>query len=141
VSTEENKALIRSGFEAMSSKDTSVFERIIAPSYINHDMPAPAPGPEGFKQVVGAFFTAFPDMRVTIDDQLAERNLVANRGTFTGTHEAEFMGIPATGKQVMVKFIDIWRVENGQAVENWVQLDMMGLMVQLGVVPSPAGQA
>jgi predicted ester cyclase len=46
---------------------------------------------------------------------------VANRGTFTGTHQGEFMGIPATGKQVTVKFMDMWRVQDGRAVENWVR--------------------
>jgi predicted ester cyclase len=55
----------------------------------------------------------------------------------TGTHRGEFMGIPATNKSVKVSYIDLWRVENGKFVENWVQLDMLGLMQQLGVVPAP----
>jgi predicted ester cyclase len=137
MSAEENKAIIRRGFEAMNTKDLSVFEEIMAPGYVNHDMPAPAPGPEGFKQIIGAFFSAFPDMHIHLEAQLSDGDLVANRGTFVGTHQGEFMGVPATGKQVTVQFMDMWRLENGQAVENWVRLDMMGLMVQLGVVPPP----
>jgi predicted ester cyclase len=105
---QDNKATIRRGFEAMNSQDFSVFEQIMAPCYVNHDMPAPAPGPEGFKQVIGAFFAGFPDMRITLEAQLEDGDLVANRGTFTGTHQGEFMGIPATGKQVTVKFMDMW---------------------------------
>jgi predicted ester cyclase len=136
---QDNKAIIRRGFEAMNSKDLSVFEQIMAPGYVNHDMPAPAPGPEGFKAVVGAFFSAFPDMRITLEAQLADGDLVANRGVFTGTHQGEFMGVPATGKQVTVQFMDLWRLENGQAVENWVRLDMLGLMTQLGIVALPPG--
>lgn len=135
MSAEDNKKIIRRGFEAMNTKDLSVFEEIMAPSYVNHDMPAPAPGPEGFKQVVGAFFSAFPDMRITLEAQLGDGDLVANRGTFAGTHLGEFMGIPATGKQVTIQFMDMWRLENGRAVENWVRLDMMGLMQQIGAIP------
>lgn len=139
MSIDDNKAVVRRVFEAMNNQDMATFDSVIAPSYVNHDMPAPAPGPEGYRQVVGAFFSAFPDMRVNVEAELGEGDLVAERGTFTGTHQGEFMGVPATGKKVTVKFIDIWRLENGQAVENWVQLDTMGLMVQLGVVP-PARQ-
>jgi steroid delta-isomerase-like uncharacterized protein len=135
MSAEENKALIRRGFEAMNTKDFAAFEQIMAPNYVNHDMPAPAPGPEGFKQVVDMFFAAFPDMRITLETQLADGDLVANRGTMTGTHQGEFMGVPATGKQVTVPFMDFWRLENGRAVENWVRLDIMGLMQQIGAMP------
>ena len=135
MSAEENKAIIRRGFEAMNAKDLAVFEQIMAPNYVNHDMPAPAPGPEGFKQVVEMFFAAFPDMRITLEAQLGDGPLVANLGTMTGTHQGEFMGIAATGKQVTVPFMDLWRLENGKAVENWVRLDIMGLMQQIGAAP------
>jgi predicted ester cyclase len=137
---QDNKAIIRRGFEAMNSQDFSVFEQVMAPGYVNHDMPAPVPGPEGFKQVIGAFLAGFPDMRITLEAQLEDGDLVANRGTFTGTHQGEFMGIPATGKQVTVNFMDMWRLEDGKAVENWVRIDTLGLMVQLGAVPPPPGQ-
>ena len=137
---QDNKAIIGRGFEAMNSQDFSVFEQVMAPDYLNHDMPAPAPGPAGFKQVVGAFFAGFPDMRITVEAQLGDGDLVANRGTFTGTHQGEFMGIPATGKQVTAKFMDMWRLKDGQAVKNWVRIDMLSLMVQLGAVPPPQGQ-
>jgi predicted ester cyclase len=139
VSEQDNKAIIRRGFEAMNSKDLSVFEEIMAPGYVNHDMPAPAPGPQGFKEIVGAFIAAFPDMHITLEAQLGDGDLVANRGVFTGTQQGEFMGIPPTGKQVTMKFMDMWRLEDGKAVENWVRLDMMGLMEQLGVMPPPPG--
>ena len=68
---------------------------------------------------------------------LGEGDKVVTRGTFTGTHQGEFNGIPATGKKVKVSYCDIWRVENGKCVENWVQMDMVGLMQQLGVIPAP----
>lgn len=138
MSAEQNKALIRRGFEeGMNQHNLSVFDGLLAPNYVNHNMPAPAPGPEGMKQVLAMFLTAFPDFQVTIEDAIAEGDRVATRGTWRGTHKGDFMGIPATGKSVSVSYCDIWRFENGKAVENWVQMDMLGLMQQLGVAPGP----
>jgi steroid delta-isomerase-like uncharacterized protein len=93
-------------------------------------------GREGFRQFVAMFLTAFPDAHVTIEEEFADGDYVIHRGYTTGTHQGEFQGIPPTGKQVKMKTIDIWRVANGKMVENWVQMDMLGLMQQLGVVPS-----
>ena len=133
-----NKRIIVDGFEeGMNQGNLAYFDQYLAPSYVNHNMPAPAPGPEGFKIVVQAFKTAFPDFHATVEDAVAEGDRVSTRGTFTGTHLGEFNGIPATGKSIRVGFIDIWRLENGQAVENWVQIDMLGLMQQIGVIPAP----
>jgi predicted ester cyclase len=139
--TEANKARLRRGFEeGMNQKKLDVFDELLAPNYVNYNMLAPAPGPAGFKQVMQMFLTAFPDMHITIEDEFGEGDKVGTRGYFTGTHQGEFMGIPATNKPVKVAYIDLWRMENGLCVENWVQMDMLGLMQQLGVVP-PSGQA
>jgi predicted ester cyclase len=142
MSTEENKAIVRRLIEeGMNQGKVSVFDELIAPNYVNYDFPTPTPGREGFKQVIfGLFMTAFPDMHVTVEDEIAESDKVATRGYFSGTHKGEFMGIPPTGKQIHVKYNDMWRVENGELVENWIQMDMPGLMQQLGVAPAP-GQA
>jgi predicted ester cyclase len=138
MSIEENKTRVRRGFEeGINQKKLDVFDELLAPNYVNYNMPAPAPGPAGFKQVIGMFYTAFPDMHITIEDAFGEGDKVGTRGYFTGTHQGEFMGIPATNKPVKVSFIDLWRAENGKFVENWVQMDMLGLMQQLGVVPTP----
>ena len=141
MSTEQNKAMVRRVFEeGINANNPSVFDEVIGASYVNHDMPAPAPGPEGLKQVIGAFTAAFPDMRVVIEDVVAEGDRVVSRGEMTGTHRGAFMGLPATGKQIRVGYIDVWRVADGKLVENWVKLDMLGMMQQLGAVPGP-GQA
>ncbi len=138
MSTEANKARLRRGFEeGLNQKKLDVFDELLAPNYVNHTMPAPAPGPAGFKQVLQMFLTAFPDMHLTLEDVFGEGNTVGSRGYFTGTHQGEFMGIPATNKSIKVPYIDLWRTENGLFVENWVQMDMLGLMQQLGVVPAP----
>lgn len=140
MSTEHNKALVRRLFEESFTKGTDVGDELLHPNYKNHDFPAPAPGIEGWKMVNSMFRAAFPDMRVVIEDELAEGNKVAARGYFTGTHTGDFMGIPPTGKTIHAKYIDIWTVEDGKLKDNWIQMDMMGLMQQLGVIPTP-GQA
>lgn len=142
MSTEGNKAAVRRVFEeGINRGETAAIDELIGPAYVNHNLPAPAPGAEGFKQVIQMFRAAFPDLRATPEDVLAEGNQVATRGTFRGTHLGDFMGVAATGKQVAVAYIDIWRVENGKLVENWVQMDMLGLMQQLGAIPAPAQAA
>jgi predicted ester cyclase len=138
MSAQENKALVRRIFEeGINQNQPNVFNELIDPSYVNYDFPAPSAGPEGFKMVIGMFHAAFPDMRVTLEEELAEDDKVITRGYFTGTHQGDFQGIPPTGKQIKVKYIDIWRVTNGKLVENWVQMDQLGLLQQLGVVPMP----
>jgi steroid delta-isomerase-like uncharacterized protein len=138
MSTEQNKAIVRRVFDEIVSKgNLSVADELLAADYVNHDFPAPAPGAEGFKLVTTMFRTAFPDIVVKLADVLAEDDKVVTRGVFEGTHKGEFMGIPATGKRVSVKYLDVWRLENGKAKENWVQMDLLGLMQQLGVIPAP----
>lgn len=138
MSAEENKALILRGFEeGINEGDDAVFDEVISPGYVNHDMPAPTPGPEGFKQVIGMFRAAFPDLHVEVEDVIGEGGMVCTRGTMRGAHRGEFMGVPATGNSVAVSYIDIWRIEGGKAMENWVRMDMMGMMQQLGAVPDP----
>jgi predicted ester cyclase len=138
MSTQENKTLVRRIFEeGINQNKPDVFDELIASTYVNYNFPAPAPGVEGFKMVIGLFRAAFPDIQITLEEELAEGDKVSTRGYFTGTHTGDFQGIPATGKQVKVPYIDIWRVANGQLVENWVQMDQLGMMQQLGVIPTP----
>jgi steroid delta-isomerase-like uncharacterized protein len=112
----DNIALVRRVFEeGMNQRKVEVFDELMMPTFQNHDMPAPSPGPEGFRMVLDMFQAAFPDMYVNLEEVLsADGERVVTRGTFTGTHKGEFMGIPASGAPIVVKFIDIWRVENGE---------------------------
>src|SRR5215831_10472625 len=143
MSTEQNKALIRRLFEeGINQSKPGVFDEVLAPNFVIYDPPfGMQPNREGFRQMFTGFRTAFPDVHVTFEQELADGDYVIHRGYVTATHKGEFQGIPATGKQVKIKTLDIWRVENGKAVENWVQLDMLGLMHQLGVVPAPGHAA
>jgi predicted ester cyclase len=137
MGTGDNQQLVRDIFErAINQRDETVFEEFIDPTYVNYDMPMPEPGPAGMRALMGGFFAAFPDMRIVIEQTLGEGDLVCTRGYFEGTHQGDFMGVPATGNTVNVKYMDLWRVADGKAVENWVRLDMLGMMQQLGVVPT-----
>jgi predicted ester cyclase len=86
------------------------------------------------------YLTAFPDLHLTIEDLIAEGDKVVDRQTARGTHQGTFMGIPPTGKQITVTAMNISRIVGGKIVEHWVELDTLGMLQQLGVVPMP-GQA
>jgi predicted ester cyclase len=83
------------------------------------------------------FRGAFPDLHLHIEDEIAEGDLLTTRWAGHGTHQGELMGIPATGKEVTVGGINISRIADGKIMERWEEFDMMGMMVQLGVVPAP----
>jgi steroid delta-isomerase-like uncharacterized protein len=93
-------------------------------------------GLEGGKQLVQIYRTAFPDLRITVNDQVAEGDKVVTRWTATGTHKGELMGIAPTGKQATVTGIDIERFQDGKLVENYTNYDMLGMLQQLGLAPS-----
>ena len=141
MSTEENKALVSSFEEEVWNKrDPSRVDQFFATGHIFR---APGGLPldfEGHRQMIAHFQDAFSDGRNTSDELLAEEDKVVQRWTFRGTHDGAFQGIPPTGRQVTLTGISIWRVEGGKIVESWHELDTLGLMQQLGVIPVP-GQA
>ena len=143
MSTEENKALIRRLFEeGLNQNKSSVFDELLAPDFVIYDAPFEVqPGPAGFRQAIAMFQKAFPDLHVTFEAEYADGDYVFHRGYVSGTQKGEFQGLPPTGKQFKIRVLDIWRVANGKAVENWVQMDMLGMMQQLGILPTPEGGA
>ena len=136
MAAQDSGRLVERIFTAMNAQDWGTFGELLSPEYINHAFPD-ARGPEGMRAVMSQFFAAFPDMRVEVEDVIAAGDKATSRGVMHGTHRGEFMGIPATGKPVRIGYMDIWRFEGGKAVENWVQMDMLGMMQQLGVAPGP----
>ena len=136
---ESNKTILRRFFEELfNTGDLSVADEIVAVNYVNHN-PAPGetPGREGLKAFVTHLRTAFPDIHFTVEDQIAEGDKVVTRFSVAGTQQGEFAGIPATGKSVSVTAINIHRVTGGQIHEAWFNWDALGMMQQLGVVPTP----
>ncbi|MCW5963280.1 MAG: ester cyclase [Bryobacterales bacterium] len=99
-------------------------------------LPGQGPGLEGLKDILRAMRVGFPDIVFSIQEQIAEGSKVASRFEWTGTHKGEFMGIPATGRQVCVWGIVIDRIENGRIKDTRIIMDTLGLMIQLGAIPS-----
>jgi predicted ester cyclase len=92
---------------------------------------------EAWTQFSGSFVEAFPDLRLTVEDIFSGGNMVAARVSFRGTHHGEFQGIPPTGKEVAFSSIEIDRMVEGKVAEHWFEMDLLGLMGQLGAVPEP----
>lgn len=138
---EESKALMYRFIEEWNKGDTESLNRVIDDTvdadFVNHSAtnPEEGRGPEGVKRVFGAFRAAFPDGRTTIEDVVAEGDTIVSRWTFRGTHENEFAGVAPTGKEVKLRGINIDRIAGGKFVERWYQMDRLGLMQQLGVIP------
>jgi steroid delta-isomerase-like uncharacterized protein len=135
----ENRALIQRFYdEGWNANDLDVYNELVTEDFVDHQaIPGMAPGREGFKGLNAMFRAAFPDVRVDVDQIVAEGDKVACRWTSTGTHEGDLFGIPATGKQVKVTATVWYRVEDGKLAEGWINRDDVGLMRQLGVIPSP----
>ena len=136
--SEQNKAAQRRLYEEVFNKgNLSVIDEVVSPDIVDHNPgPGVPPTREGFKQFVSTNRAAFPDIRIEVNDILAEGEKVVARFTMRGTHRGELMGIAPTGKQVTVSGIDILRWEGGKAVEHWGNMDDLGLLQQLGVVPT-----
>lgn len=135
MSTTQNKELVQQLFEeGICKKNVDLLDHLIHPQFVNHGIPDAKPGPEGFKEIIQTFHEAFPDMDIKLDNIIAEGDLVATRGCWKATHQGQFMGIPATGNSVSVRYTDFWKVMDGKCIENWVQMDLLGLMQQLGVM-------
>jgi len=139
VSTEENKALVRRFVDEVQSEgNIDAIDDLCSPEFVNHSAPPGVPSNcEGVKQVTAMFRQAFPDSYFTVEGMVAEGDKVATRKTFHGTHQGEFMGIPPTGQQVSIGLIDIVRIAGGKVVEHWSMGDSLGMLQQLGVIPTP----
>jgi steroid delta-isomerase-like uncharacterized protein len=143
MSTTENKAVVRRYIEeAFNKNNPSLVDELCSPNYRHHDpgTPTAQSGPAALKQVISIYHSAFPDVRVTIEEQIAEGDQVVTRWTAQGTHRGELMGIAPTGRQVKVSGMQMDRITGGKFAESWVNWDTLGMMQQLGVVSAP-GQA
>jgi steroid delta-isomerase-like uncharacterized protein len=131
--SEHNKAQIRRVIEeAYSRGDLGVVDEVAAKDLVIHAPSQEIHGREGAKKFVTMLRTAFPDLHFTIEDQIAEGDMVATRWTARGTHHGQFQNIPATGREIRLVGTDIDRIHGGKVVECWAHLDELGLMQQLG---------
>jgi len=121
-----------------------VIDELVAADAVLNDRSVPGgkmTGPQSYKQFVEMYRAAFPDVRFTIHDQIADGDKLVTRYTATGTHKGELMGIAPTGKRANVTGISIDRYQSGKLVESWANYDTLGMFQQLGIVPTlaPAG--
>ena len=125
--------------EIFSEGNLDVADEIIATDFVGHDpaLPEPTRGPDGVKQAAAGYRAAFPDLTCTVVQQVAEGDTVVTRWTAQGTHEGELFGIAPTGKQATITGISVTRIVGGKMVEDHTNWDTFGMMVQLGVVPTP----
>ena len=139
--TEENKSVSRRFHEAIGKGSAQAVEAELAPNFVAHFPGVPGPlDAEGFKQLVNVFGSGFPESHFDIDEEFAVEDKVVTRWTYRAVHSGEFQGLPPTGKQVAMTGITILHIAGGKIVENSVELNQLGLLQQLGVVPAP-GQA
>jgi steroid delta-isomerase-like uncharacterized protein len=123
--------------EILNQKKLAVADEIVAEDFIELDpFPGQAQGRQGLKDVLAMLFSGFPDMCWVIEEQIAEGDKIMTRFTWTGSHQGAFMRIPPTGRQVKVKGVVIDRVVDGRMVDSRILMDSMGMMQQLGVLPT-----
>ena len=140
MAPDQLKALARRFFdEVCNGRRLELAEELLTPDHVYHDPQIPdVVGPRAMAQAVAVYQTGLNGHWTVEELAAAEGERVVARWTGTGTHEAELMGIPPTGRQVAMPLIDVNRIAGGRLVERWAEADMLGLLQQLGVIPAPA---
>ena len=128
--SEVNKAVVRRWVEAV--------DELLTDSYVCHDPNSPeVHGPEEEKRLIAMYLTAFPDLHFTVEDMVAEGDKVATRIGISATHRGELLGIPPTEKRLAFTAMELYRLAEGKIDEQWINMDTLGMIQQLGVVPAP----
>ena len=135
---ERNKTVYRRFLqEVFNEGQLDKIDELLSPSYVLHDAPPGTPeGGEGIRHVVTMFRTAFPDLKITIEEMLAERDKVCVRATTRGIHKGTLFGIAPTGRAVTMTGLTMVTIKDGRVAESWVKNDVMGLLKQLEAEPS-----
>ena len=133
----DNAAVVQRWIQAYNDRDIVGEEAARTADYVGHVPGFPPFDNAGWKQFVWGFSASFPDLHLTVEDTVSEGDKVAARITFRGTHRGEFMGIPPTGRQVTFSSMEMNCIVGGRVAEHWVVLDVLGLLQQLGAVPTP----
>jgi len=139
MSTEHNKQLVlRWKDEIWNKRNVNIVDELYAPDYVGHIVGTPGPvrGREALKHLLAVYFAAF-DIQITSEFLIAEGDLVAVYDTFRFKHTGPFQGIPPTGKEATLTSTDIYRMVDGKIVEQWTEGNLLSLMQQLGVLPTP----
>ncbi|HWY69135.1 MAG TPA: ester cyclase [Terriglobales bacterium] len=141
--SEQNKALVQRVIQELVNKgDFSLLDELVASDYAYYEPTVGGiQGRDGYKSLVSMYRSAFPDMTLTINEQIAEGHKVVTHWTARGTHNGELMGVPPTGKQVTVQGVVISRIKDGKLIQDFESYDVHGMMRQLGVAQAAAKAA
>ena len=140
MSTEQNKQIVQRALDELWNKgNLAAADELYAASYIGHNPASPQPlqGAQGIQQFVGMFRTAFSNIQTIVEDQMAEGDKVVTRWQTSAVHTGDLMGIPASGKPGVVTGISINQVVAGRIVAEWTNWDQLGMLQQIGVIPTP----
>jgi predicted ester cyclase len=139
MTTETQKLIERIPLEVFNNDNFELINELVSPEFVERSpQPGVAPTRDGFKQSAIALKKAFPDLRYTVEDTIDSGDKIVQRLTARGTMKHDYMGMRATGKPATWTEIHIGRVANGRLTEHWALVDQLGLLVQLGVIESPA---
>jgi steroid delta-isomerase-like uncharacterized protein len=138
MAAETNKLVMNRFLEFINTASEKLAQELISPSAVFHvpGRTEPMRGPAGYLAIIGMMRGGFPDIQWTLEEMVAEGDKVAARFTMRGTHRGTFFGVPPTGKTISVQAMNIYRLSGGQFVEEHGQPDMLGLLQQIGAVPT-----
>jgi predicted ester cyclase len=138
MSTQKNKSILAAAAEAFNEPSRRAeWFAIHDPSVVAHGLGPAALDLDGLKGFYEGLWEAFPGLHITVDDMVGEEDRVSWRLKVSGVHEAEFRGVPATGREVRFGAQYIFRFRDGKIVERWTNFDRLGVLVQLGAIPAP----
>jgi steroid delta-isomerase-like uncharacterized protein len=142
MAAEENREIVRRFWGVWEEGNLGLVDELVAPDYVNHSpgMPNQPEGPEGVKAVVSMFWAGMPNLRVVIEDMIAEGDKVMMRYKIEGTHEGELFGVPPTGRRVSIESITVERVSGGKIREHWRVTNTLDMMQQLGAISEHAAR-
>src|SRR6478672_4949939 len=133
-----NKQIVTDYVAATNTGELDKLDNWVVEDYVEHDpVPGQKPGREGLKEAYTMFNSPLPDLEFIFEDVIAEDDLVVGRGVISGTDKGEFFGVAATGKKVHWTGTRLFRLKDGKITDGWVNIDMLGLMQQMGVIPAP----
>ena len=138
MSVEENKNVINEVFVALNERDLDAAVSYYRPDTRFHGWAPQTVDVAGYKAIMGELLAAFPDSRFLVHDVIAEDDLIAVRHTFSGTHRQAFQGVPASGRPVEIGGIAVFGMEDSKVDEIWLNADFLGILQQIGAVPTPA---
>jgi steroid delta-isomerase-like uncharacterized protein len=133
MSKEASAAALETFAKAVNTGEYDLFNDVVAPDCVEHDPgPGQVPGPDGYRALFTEMRAAFPDMAVGLETLVQDGDTIAFAYTFTGTHQGPLMGLPATGKSVRIRGMQISRFRDGKMVERWGSSDQLGMLQQIG---------